>query len=107
LFFDFSFVFLSVLTFGLTGGVIARVEDPGCYLYECDCYLYTEFSYGYTLTEGHGRDVVPFAMNCCVSAEAHHYDANNNPLSVYASAYGECRYSIDASPWILTAKDLA
>ncbi|MDD4207173.1 MULTISPECIES: hypothetical protein [unclassified Mesotoga] len=41
----FSFVFLSILTFGLTGGVIARVEDPGCYLYECDCFLYSEFSY--------------------------------------------------------------
>ncbi len=39
-------------------------------------------------------------MNWCVSAEAeaHHYDANNNPLSVYASTYGECKYSIDASP---------
>ncbi|WP_292599055.1 hypothetical protein [Mesotoga sp. UBA6090] len=46
----FSFVFLSALTFGLTGGVITIVEDPGCYLYECDCYLYTEFSYSYTLT---------------------------------------------------------
>ena len=57
-----SFAFLSASTFGLTGGAITEVEDPGCYLYECDCYLYTEFSYGYTLTEGYGRDVVPFTM---------------------------------------------
>ncbi len=99
----FSFVFLSALTFGLTGGVITRVEDPGCYLYECDCFLYSEFSYSKELTIN--MRFVPYAVYCCTSTEARHYEANSNPLSVYASAYGECRYSIDASPWNWTYVD--
>jgi len=76
---------------------ITGVEDPGCYLYECDCFLYSEFSYSKELIIN--TRLVPYAVYCCISTEARHYDANNNPLSVYASAYGECRYSIDASPW--------
>ncbi len=89
----FSFVFLSALTLGLTGGLITRVEDPGCYLYECNCFLFSEFSYSEELTIN--MRFVPYAVYCCISTEARHYDANNNPLSVYASAHGECRYSID------------
>ncbi|GEM_PF-747660 len=99
------FIFLSVLLLGITGGIITRVEDPGCYLYECDCFLYSEFSYSKDLVIN--TRFIPYAVYCCISTEARHYDANNNPLSVSTSASGECRYSIDGSPWYWKYVDVA
>lgn len=91
---------MAVLMFGFTAGLSTRVEDPGCYVSECHCYLYSEI----ILYEGakNGDAVDPYTVNCCISTKAYHYDMNNNPLNVSVRASGVCRHSFDGGPWYLT-----